>query len=279
MKTQSILRIVILFIVMQMFAIQVNAQFFDAPIKVLDTANIEISYTLTWKEDTNNLERVRKENMILLIGDKTSLFMSENFYDMVHFGRQAEREGRLQQFFDENEMEKYRTRFSYRIFKNFPEGKYTYNDKVIPDYLEYTEDFGVFNWEFSDQTDTIGNYNAQSAHCLYGGRKWVAWYTTEIPINDGPYKFYGLPGLIIKLYDEQEHYVFELLRVERSDETIAIEYDNRDWVKTERNGFLKAEQNFRNDIINRAKEAGMSSSAQQKAARSMLKSNNPIELE
>ena len=277
MKTQSILRIVILFIVMQMFAIQVNAQFFDAPIKVLDTANIEISYTLIWKEDTNNLERVRKENMILLIGDKTSLFMSENFYDMVHFGRQAEREGRLQQFFDRNEMEKYRTRFSYRIFKNFPEGKYTYNDKVIPDYLEYTEDFSVFNWDFSDQTDTIGNYIAQSAHCFYGGRKWVAWYTTEIPINDGPYKFYGLPGLIIKMYDEKEHYVFEMTKLERFEHGINIEYEDRGWMQTTMADFLKAKKNLKLDIVNRAKEAGSNVVSQQRAYRNMMKKNNPIE--
>ncbi len=43
----------------------------------------------------------------------------------------------------------------------------------------------------------------------------MAWYTTEIPINDGPYKFFGLPGLIIKLYDEKEHYVFEMTKLER----------------------------------------------------------------
>jgi GLPGLI family protein len=148
--------------------------------------------------------------MILLVGENISLFMGENFYNMTYFGRKAEREGRLQQFIEANEMNKYRTRFSYRIYKNFPESNYTYNDKVIPDYLEYTEDFSVFKWELSDQTETFRNYNAQRANCFYGGRNWVAWYTTEIPVNDGPYKFYGLPGLIIKMYDTNKHYVLPM---------------------------------------------------------------------
>lgn len=33
----------------------------------------------------------------------------------------------------------------------------------------------------------------QKATCDFAGRKWIAWFTTEIPIQDGPYKFYGLP--------------------------------------------------------------------------------------
>lgn len=273
------IRFFLLFFIIQISALPTYAQFFDTPVKVLDTANLKISYTLSWKEDSNSLERVRKEHMILLIGDKVSLFMSENFYDMVHFGRQAEREGRLQQFFDENEMEKYRTRFSYRIFKNFPESKYTYNDKVIPDYLEYTEGFSVFNWKLSDETMTIGDYNSQSAYCFYGGRKWVAWYTTEIPINDGPYKFYGLPGLIIKLYDEKEHYVFEMTKIERYKNGLSIDYEDRGWMQTTRADFLKAQKNLKLDIVNRAKEAGSNAVSQQRAYRSMLKKNNPIELE
>ncbi len=277
MQKHTFFKISLLICIIQMFTIHIQAQFFDAPVKILDTANIKISYTLTWKEDSNNLERVRNENMILLIGDKVSLFMSENFYDMVYFGRQAEREGRLQQFFDENEMEKYKTRFAYRIFKNFPEGKYTYNDKVIPDYLEYTEGFSVFNWELLDETDTIGNFHAQSAYCFYGGRKWVAWYTTEIPINDGPYKFYGLPGLIIRLYDEKEHYVFEMAEIERYKNGLGIEYEERGWMLTTRADFLKAQKNFKLDIINRAKEAGANVASQQRAYRNMLKINNPIE--
>ncbi len=89
-----------------MLVSDVYAQFFDAPVKILDTANIKISYNLTWKEDSNNLERSRKEDMILLIGQDVSKFMSEKFYDMVRFGRQAERAGQLRQFFDNNEAQK-----------------------------------------------------------------------------------------------------------------------------------------------------------------------------
>ena len=42
------------------------------------------------------------------------------------------------------------------------------------------------------------------------GRKWTAWFTTEIPIQDGPYKFRGLPGLIVKIEDETKSHCFAL---------------------------------------------------------------------
>ncbi|MDA3942591.1 MAG: GLPGLI family protein [Bacteroidetes bacterium] len=277
MQKHTILKISLLICIMQVLTNHIHAQFFDAPTRILDSANLKIGYTLTWKEDTNNLERIRNENMILLVGENISLFMGENFYNMTYFGRKAEREGRLQQFIEANEMEKYRTRFSYRIYKNFPESNYTYNDKVIPDYLEYTEDFSVFKWELSDQTETIGNYNAQRANCFYGGRNWVAWYTTEIPINDGPYKFYGLPGLIIKMYDANKHYVFEMTEIERYKNWVSIEYEDRGWIQTSRADFLKAQKNFKLDIINRAKDAGANAVSQQRVYRNMMKKNNPIE--
>jgi hypothetical protein len=50
-------------------------------------------------------------------------------------------------------------------------------------------------------------------------------------------------------------------------------------VTTTRRNFLKAEDNLRYDIINRAKEAGIGNELEQRMARRMLKKNNPIELE
>lgn len=43
------------------------------------------------------------------------------------------------------------------------------------------------------------------------GRKWTAWFSLDIPISDGPYKFRGLPGLIIFLYEDNNKHNFLLL--------------------------------------------------------------------
>lgn len=215
--------------------------------------------------------------MYLFIGEKTSLFISKNFYHLMHLGRAAEREGKLDNFFNEMSTGKYRARFTYSIYKNYPKGMLSYTDKVLPTFFLYEEDMKSFQWRLINDQDTMNGYYVQKASMQYGGRIWNAWYSPEMPISDGPYKFSGLPGLILKISDSHEHYVFEMTEIERLEKDVFLEILEMDWVKTNRKDFLKAEQNFRNDIINRAREAGADSHSQQAAARSMAKRNNPIE--
>jgi hypothetical protein len=74
------------------------------------------------------------------------------------------------------------------------------------------------------------------------------------------------------------HYTFDMIKMERYDEARLIEYDyDKGWVQTSRSNLLKAQENFKLDIVNRAKEAGANNEGQQKAARVMSRRNNPIE--
>lgn len=69
----------------------------------------------------------------------------------------------------------------------------------------------VLNWKISNETKRIANYNCQKATLRYGGRNWEAWFTSQIPIQDGPYLFSGLPGLIIELKDTKNQHSFLLV--------------------------------------------------------------------
>ncbi|GEN75432.1 GLPGLI family protein [Chryseobacterium hagamense] len=72
-----------------------------------------------------------------------------------------------------------------------------------------------FEWEITDSTKSINELKVQKAETNFGGRKWIAWFTAEIPFSYGPYKFNGLPGLIIELYDSQKNYFFKLIKNEK----------------------------------------------------------------
>ncbi|MRM83997.1 GLPGLI family protein [Riemerella anatipestifer] len=74
-------------------------------------------------------------------------------------------------------------------------------------------------WKILKDKREVFGYNSRSAETNFGGRKWIAWFTDEIPINDGPYKFYGLPGLILRISDSEENFIFEAkaLTREKSD--------------------------------------------------------------
>lgn len=66
------------------------------------------------------------------------------------------------------------------------------------------------NWKLHPEYSTVLNYKAQKATTEFGGRKWIAWFAKDIPFQDGPYKFKGLPGLIVKIEDETKSHLFEL---------------------------------------------------------------------
>lgn len=74
----------------------------------------------------------------------------------------------------------------------------------------------------SSEVDTILGFKVREANVSFAGRNWIAFYAPEIPYSDGPYKFRGLPGLLLKLYDEKLHYIFEIIGLRK----IKKVYDN-----------------------------------------------------
>lgn len=89
-------------------------------------------------------------------------------------------------------------RMSTFVCKNHPQGKMTVTDGLsLQDYI-YEDELNAQNWQFVDSTKTILDYPCQMATCDFRGRQWTAWFAPDIPISDGPWKFGGLPGLIME---------------------------------------------------------------------------------
>ncbi len=75
-----------------------------------------------------------------------------------------------------------------------------YNAKLVND------DWVNLNWEIKNQTKEINNFKCQKAVTKFRGRNYIAWFTTEIPLRYGPWKLYGLPGLILEAYDSKNEF-------------------------------------------------------------------------
>jgi GLPGLI family protein len=101
---------------------------------------------------------------------------------------------------------------SYQIYKDKTANKVTVIDYVASgrDKFRYEDELGILPWKISESTDTILNYSCQKATLNFRGRTYIAWFAPEIPVNDGPWKFMGLPGLILKVEDEQQLFSFAL---------------------------------------------------------------------
>lgn len=82
--------------------------------------------------------------------------------------------------------------------------------------LHYKESIPTFDWAFTEETDTILGYACSKATTSFAGRVYTAWFTMEIPLPFGPYKFGGLPGLILKIQDNEAQYIWEAKGFEKS---------------------------------------------------------------
>lgn len=80
--------------------------------------------------------------------------------------------------------------------------------------LYYTENLPLFNWQIGTVSATICGYECIKATCHWRGRDFTAWFTPDIPVEYGPWKFGGLPGLIMKVSDNDGIYTFEAVAVE-----------------------------------------------------------------
>ncbi len=78
-------------------------------------------------------------------------------------------------------------------------------------YYVYETDDSI-KWDILSDTNKLGNFTIQKAISEFGGRKWTAWFTKDIPFSEGPYKFRGLPGLILLLEDINKNFVYTFSR-------------------------------------------------------------------
>ena len=88
-----------------------------------------------------------------------------------------------------------------------PQWLHRYNSK-------YREAVPKQEWKLTNETQTIIGYKCQKATCRFRGRDFIAWFAPSIPVKRGPWKFGGLPGLILKVLDKDGLYTFEAIGIE-----------------------------------------------------------------
>ena len=166
-------------------------------------------------------------------------------------------------------------------FKDFSKNLLTQYIRMpygIPD-QQYSENISTQTWEILEDTLTVAGYLCQKATCRFRGRNYTAWFAMGIPIQNGPWKFGGLPGLILKVYDSDKLYVFECVKIEslKIKYPITLHTHCKSYEKTDRQKFNKLLKRMHDDYYN---VAGIISSNKDGSPLSWKKiPYNPLELE
>lgn len=133
---------------------------------------------------------------------------------------------------------------SYYIFKTIPDRKLKYYDMNGTEKYFYEEDIPQVDWELVNSTKNILGYECQMATGNLHGRKWTVWFTSEVPVMNGPWKFGGLPGLILEATDDSGLYNFTANGIQKTSRPIVSMYSAGDYEKISRIDFLKAKRSF-----------------------------------
>lgn len=119
--------------------------------------------------------------------------------------------------------------------KNFRDSTYYHVDIMTGQSYCYTEPLPVFQWKLEPDTTTVLGHICHKATTSWRGRDWTAWYS-DIPHNDGPAKFSGLPGLILKMTDASGDHEYRALGIKKDVHPIGT-YRDSDPIRMKRERF------------------------------------------
>lgn len=119
----------------------------------------------------------------------------------------------------EQQYRKYRGGLTWVLYSNFPANQNTTLDEfagsnvIVPRFEEAME---IPAWKVTAETQEILGYTCTLATATFKGREWKAWFALDLPMDAGPWKLRGLPGLILKAEDAEQHYCFTATGFEKA---------------------------------------------------------------
>lgn len=227
------------------FAITVNAQ---------QKAKIEVSYTEYQPNMRTGKKNGTTHQYILLASGDDSKFFSPRTEYMDSLNSTPEGKAKYQEMARSAYLggkidDIPRADGSYYVVKSGTDNKFYYYDKVGTEKFCYEEDIPQLNWKVGDSTKTILGYECFFASVDYHGRKWIAWFTPEIPVVAGAWKLQGLPGLILEATTADGLYSFVADGIQKTEKLITPIYLINEYEKTDRIKFLKVKRGFMDNPV------------------------------
>lgn len=200
-------------------------------------------YQVTTTPDSTNTDSRKSELAYLVTNGKQSYFYAENTLKRDSIMERM----RATKSFDRSQMENLRSNLQFSIEKDLGKQSLLYKSRIGRDQYSYNET-PAFPWKILPETVKIGEYNTQKAEVVYGGRTWYAWFTQEIPLQDGPYKFSGLPGLIVKVQDAKGDYSFDLMQTKKI-ASVQQPQTRGQYINISKSKYAELEKKFQKDPV------------------------------
>jgi GLPGLI family protein len=182
-------------------------------------------YGVTFKPSVVSDEMVT-ETVYLDVWDSSSRFYSEGYAKRTERLASKDQSG----FIGMNvSMAGESSNFGDVVVKKLDKQYYLQNVSAL---LKVEYPLNIVKWTIDSQTEKYEDMIVQKAVGELNGRTWTAWFTTEIPLIEGPYKFKNLPGFVVKAVDDKQDYLFEFRKSEKVQVPLHFyEYEKADLTK------------------------------------------------
>lgn len=177
---------------------------------MVSAQNNRVIYEYKYRPDSTKIDSLKTEWMYLDISKKGSKYYSKNAFESDSIVNESIKKQMASGMRNISvSRQSYGGEISDEVEKIYPEYKTYLIANVGNDSYKVSEDRKPM-WMIFSEKKQIGEFQTQKATADFVGRKWTAWFTTDVPIQDGPYKFSGLPGLIVEISDQTGSHKMEL---------------------------------------------------------------------
>ncbi len=248
------------------------------PVVAQDTAFMEMVY-IHVNVDPKDDNREKADYEMLAVGDEYLWYGGYGDYQLDSIGLAdpewtiAPTREEYGKIYDECEP------ITVYMLTNKSDSTLAYYGKVFINYYRYEEPVPKFDWKYEDETREVMGYECRKATTRWRGRDWTAWYS-EIPVSAGPWKFNGLPGLILRLEDSKGEHMFEA--VDSKDHVYPIGWRRKSIIsKTTREKYNADLRDYKENAGAMLVDSGMVQVDENRGAnmRKVRLFYNPIELE
>lgn len=206
-------KIILLLLMTMLFMAGVDAQQNNKKVKAaeskLDETILSVTYDVFYQKFEEE-PKIEKDLMRLDIGEHSSQyvsvileFVSKHKSDIVAKKIKTPYNGYATL---RDEVYKNTPKSGYMQFVHMP-GWVSCRDKID----------GLFDWKLENGDSLVCEYPCHKAVTTFRGRTWTVWYTLDLPYSDGPWKFCGLPGLVLHAYDSEGCFRFNCIGIEKGD--------------------------------------------------------------
>lgn len=194
---------------------------------MLSAQNNRVIYEYKFAPDSTKSDSLKTEWMYLDISKKGSKFYSKSTFESDSIIQESIRKQMASGMRNISVSKQRRGgEINYEVEKSYPEYQTYLVSNIGNDTYKVVEDRKP-DWKISSEKKKLGTFSVQKATADFAGRKWTAWFTTDVPIQDGPYKFSGLPGLIVEVADQTGTHKMELKGLKKIPESTTEELNTQ----------------------------------------------------